>query len=278
MPLNIRTCVRRALAATATLAAVSSVLMSPAAAPAATARPVVGNDISWPQCPEGMGIPSRQGEGKPMPPRSARYVVVGLTNGPGFYPNPCLRRQVRWVERHHRYGAAYAMTTYPTAAQVRRHGTTGPHSHRRLSGKLWNTGYAEGRFNVASMKRVGFTSPVVWVDVEPYPVAPWSRSRAHNATVVRGAVKAYQDAGYRVGFYSTQSLWAEVVGGLHYGYPEWRTAGATSRSSALHKCSHSSIQGGRAVMAQWWNDRYDFGVMCPGYGTSTMLSRYFHKY
>jgi hypothetical protein len=269
--------------AAATLAAASVVSVAPATqlvtepATAATTR-VVGGDVSWPNCPKGMGIPSRRSEGKPMPTADAKYVVIGLTNGPGFYPNPCLGSQVKWAKNHHMWTAAYAMTTYPTAARIRQHGTTGPHTHKYLYGKLWNTGYAQAQFNVASMKRVALTSPMVWVDVEPYPVAPWSSSRADNAAVVEGVVKGYQDAGYRVGFYSTQSLWAGVVGNLRFGYPEWRTAGQTSMSSALYKCDHYPIQGGRAVMAQWWDSQRDHGVMCPGYGTASTMKRYFHKY
>lgn len=49
----------------------------PAAVAAASSAPLTGVDISWPQCPKGMGIPSRPTEGKPMPKKSARFVVVG---------------------------------------------------------------------------------------------------------------------------------------------------------------------------------------------------------
>jgi hypothetical protein len=170
------------------------------------------------------------------------------------------------------------MTTYPSAARITQHGATGPHTHRNLFGKLWNTGYAQAQFNVDTMARVGLESPFMWVDVEPYPTHPWSPSKANNAAVVKGVVKGYQDAGFRVGFYSTQSLWAEVVGNLRYGYPEWRTAGQTSMSAALYKCDHYPIQGGRAVMAQWWGPQRDFGVMCPGYGRASVMSTYFHRY
>lgn len=245
---------------------------------AAVSTRITGADISWPQCPKWMGIPTRKGQGAPMPRRGAKFVVVGVTNGPGFYPNPCLGRQMRWVRSHHVYAAAYAMTTYPRARRVRTYGARGPHSHATLFGRLWNTGYAEARFNVATMKRVGLASPIVWVDVEPYPVAPWSSSKAHNAAVVQGAVKAYQNAGYRVGFYSTTLLWHEVVGDLRYGQPEWRTAGQTSLSSALRMCSRSTIQGGHAVMAQWWGPRRDFDVICPRVATAASLRTYFHKY
>ena len=52
--------------------------------------PLLGGDVSWPQCPKGMGIPEKRSEGLPMPDASARFVVIGLTNGPGFVANPCL--------------------------------------------------------------------------------------------------------------------------------------------------------------------------------------------
>ena len=270
---------RRSLAMAASGVALGSVaLLGSVPAGAVVANRVVGADISWPQCPKGTGIPTRQGEDKPMPAAGVDDVVVGLTNGPGFFRNPCLVDEVRWMKGHHVWSAAYAMTTYPSAARVRRYGDTGPHPHRQLAGKLWNTGYAQAGFNVATMKDVGLESPFVWVDVEPYPVSPWTRSTTNNAAVVRGAVRGYEDAGYRVGFYSTQSLWHQVVGGLHYGYPEWRTAGQTSMSAAQDKCSHDAIQGGPAVMAQWWGPRRDFDVMCPGYSRAARLRTYFHRY
>ena len=49
---------------------------------------LAGADISWPECPKGTGIPSRQGEGRPMPRADVDYVVVGLTNGRGSSPTP----------------------------------------------------------------------------------------------------------------------------------------------------------------------------------------------
>ena len=37
------------------------------ASAAGTTASVKGADISWPNCPEGMGIPSRRSSGEPMP-------------------------------------------------------------------------------------------------------------------------------------------------------------------------------------------------------------------
>lgn len=270
----------RALAVAAAVLAVAAPLTAggPAPASAAARAYVVGADISWPQCPDTMGIPTRRGENKPMPSKSSSFVVVGLTNGPGFYPNPCLRRQVRWIKRHHVYAAAYAVTTYPSPRQLRKRGDHGPYRARTLVGRLRNVGYNQATFNVATMEAAGLESPIVWIDVEPYPVAPWTRYPWKNKAVVDGAMRGYTDAGFRIGFYSTQYLWREVLGDARYGLPEWRTAGQSSMWSALGKCSNYNFQGGRGVMAQWWTSMKDFDVMCPRYQTRAAMRRWFHKY
>ena len=74
-------------------------LAGPAAAAVAPTPGVrlTGGDVSWPNCPKGMGIPSRLSPGNPMPVSTASFVVVGLTNGPGWYPNPCLAAHVAWA-------------------------------------------------------------------------------------------------------------------------------------------------------------------------------------
>ena len=99
------------------------------------------------------------------------------------------------------------------------------------------------------MREVGLDSPIVWVDVEPVsPPAPWSRSRAANRAVLAGAVAAYRRAGLRVGFYSTPTMWRDIVGRVRYRFPEWRTAGLSTRRAALAKCRRDAFQGGRAVL------------------------------
>jgi hypothetical protein len=247
--------------------------------PVWSSRTVVGNDVSWPQCPKGMGIPSRRSYGLPMPGASAQLVVIGVTNGPGFYPNPCLARQALWAKAHHVYTATYAMTTYPTASQLRMYGLRGPYHGATRTGRLANTGYAQARYNLASMRRARLVSPIMWVDVEPYSMARWSTSIAANKAVLAGVVHGYQSTGIKVGFYSTTSLWARVVGSQRYRLPEWRTAGPRSAATARARCARSSsFQGGPAVLAQWWTSSVDHDLTCPSSNTSGLLKTYFHKY
>ena len=239
---------------------------------------VVGADISWPQCPEGMGIPERRTKGLPMPEDDAEFVVVGLTNGPGFTPNPCLDDQVAWVEDRGLMSAAYAIASYPDDATLKRDAWDGPFSGATLKGRLRNVGYQQARFNIESINDSGLQTPIVWIDVEPVPDFDWSADPAANAAVVAGAARGYTDAGYAIGIYSTPFLWETVVGDYRLGgVPEWRAAGQTSRAEATDRCGEDwSIQGGTAVMGQWVEAGRDKDVTCPDIASD--LGRWFHQY
>jgi hypothetical protein len=238
----------------------------------------VGADISWPECRRTEGIPGKRGQGKPMPPRTSRFVVLGLTNGPAFHPNPCLARQVAWVKRHRMYAAAYAVTTYPFPREVRRYGSVGPFSDAGPDGRLANVGYRQARANLDTMRDAGLTSPVVWIDVEDSSLRVWPRTPGRNRRVVEGLLRGYRQAGLLVGFYSTPSIWGEILGDASYGLPEWRSAGETSQAAARGRCTSGSIQGGPAVLAQWWIPAKDFDITCPGYASPRAMRTWFHRY
>ncbi|WP_205473479.1 hypothetical protein [Nocardioides sp. SYSU D00038] len=238
---------------------------------------VLGGDISWPQCPEGMGIPERPTMGLPMPKPEARYVIIGLTNGPAFFPNPCLADQVAWVRQRGLMVSAYSVLSHPNAATLRRHGGTGPFDGGDRLGALKNVGYQQARFNVRNMERAGLLTPMVWLDVESVPGFDWTGDRQANAAVVQGAFQGYRDAGYSVGVYSTPAIWAGIVGDLSFGVPEWRAAGPTGLAEALERCGDDwSIQGGPGVLGQWVEDDRDLNTTCPG--TSGDLSGLFHQF
>ena len=237
---------------------------------------VVGADLSWPQCPEGLGIPQRRSSGQPLPLESSEYVVIGLTNGPAFYPNPCLADQVAWATDHKMLVSAYSVISYPDADILQRFGDKGPYDGSTRLGRLQNVGYQQAGFNVASMREVGLVTPIVWLDVEPVSDWEWSTDLRANAAVVEGANRGYRDAGYQTGVYSTPLLWSDIVGDLSFGIPEWRAAGDTSRAEALNRCGDDwSIQGGRALMGQWVEASRDMNVTCPGVAAS--LGNWFHQ-
>jgi hypothetical protein len=238
---------------------------SATAGTAVTTKPSItrGADISWPNCPKGEGIPSRRSKGEPLPKPTARFVVVGVTNGPGFHPNPCLPSQLHWVAQHHLLLGAYALTTYPTARQIRRH-SSGPYLGTSGDRALRNAGYAEARYNLRTMARDHFVAPLIWVDVEPYPVAPWSRSHRANRAVIQGVIRGYRDAGLAVGIYTYANGWRDVVGSWRISsLPTWSTVGPRGEANALAMCTRGP-SGGPTWIAQWWNNpRRDLDVLCP---------------
>ena len=247
---------------------------------AAWARiPAVGNDISWPQCPKGMGVAGHRTFGLPMPTAAAQFVVIGLTNGAGYAVNPCLASQVAWAKAHHVHTAAYAITTFPSTRQLAAHGHRGPYTGAGLASRLANTGFVQARFNVTSMGRAGLASPMVWVDVEPAGTALWTKNVVANKAVVDGALHGYRTAGFKVGIYSFQKGYREILGATHYRLPEWRTAGPSPQRVARGRCAASyALQGGPAVLAQWWTTDVDHNMTCPSSNTPAVLSAYFHKY
>jgi hypothetical protein len=213
-----------------------------------------------------MGIPSRLSEGQPLPVSTAEFAVIGLTNGPGFTPNPCLAAQVAWANGLGLWTSAYAMTTFPTALERATYGATGPWSPTTTIGQLRNAGYAQAMVNVTAMSTTGLTVPFVWVDVEPYAVAPWSHSIAANRDVVRGVVRGYQDSGYQVGFYSYDRGWLAVVGAWRKpAYPAWLPVGHVSNGLAVAsaRCTSASFSGGEVLLAQWVEANRDRDVTCP---------------
>jgi hypothetical protein len=224
--------------------------------------PVLGADISWPQCPPGMGIKYKESSGQPMPTSEARYLIIGLTNGPGFHANPCLADQVAYAKERGLLVAAYSVISWPDEAAQAQYGG------------LQEAGTAQAQFNLQSMRAAGLDSPIIWLDVEQVPHYEWSTSTAANAEVVLGAAKGYADAGYRVGVYSTPAIWAGLVGDLSLGVPEWRAAGQTSKEEALSRCGNDwLIQGGIGALAQWVEDGRDRNITCPG--TEDVLGDYF---
>jgi hypothetical protein len=236
-----------------------------------------GADASWPQCPKGMGIPEKPTEGKPMPTKAARFVVLGLTNGPSFAVNPCLASQVQWVKDRHLALAAYSVVSFPNKRTLSQMGGQGPFTDGTRLAALRNVGYQAALFNLDTLGRAGLQTPVIWIDVEPVTGFEWSADLAANGAVVEGMARGYRDGGFRIGFYSIGSLWTKVVGSLRFGEPEWRPAGPRGMAEALSRCGDDwSFQGGPGVLGQWIEADRDRNVTCPG--AMPDLSRWFHQY
>jgi hypothetical protein len=216
---------------------------------------VYGNDISWPQCPKGGG-----GNGLPGPMSSASFAVLGLTDGGSFRANPCLARQVESVKTRHLWAGAYAISTYPTNAELARYGGAGT-----LPVRLERVGAAQAGFNLDTMARVGLQSPMVWVDVEPSTRSPWSASADKNNAVIDGVIARYEAAGIHAGIYSYNKAWKAITGARSMpGVPSWVPVGLSSKPEAAARCAVASYAGSKPWLTQWTDDVYDYNLTCPG--------------
>jgi Putative peptidoglycan binding domain len=226
--------------------------LSPVPAPGST---VFGNDISWPQCAKSDG-----GNGLPGPLDSASFALLGLTDGGSFRANPCLSRQVESVRFRHLWAGAYAISTYPTDAELARYGGAGTVTQR-----LRRVGAAQAAFNLATMARVGLQPPMIWVDVEPSARTPWSAGADQNNAVIDGVIAGYQAAGIHTGIYSYDKGWKAITGARSMpGVPTWVTVGLASKAQATVRCAVASYAGGKPLLTQWTDDVYDYDLACPG--------------
>ena len=191
---------------------------------------------------------------------SASFAVLGLTDGGSLRANPCLARQVASVKSRHLWAGAYAVSTYPTSAQLTRYGGTGT-----LTVRLRRFGAARAGFNLTTMARAGLRSPMVWVDVEPRTPSPWSASAVNNNAVIDGVIARYKAAGVRAGIYSYDKAWKAITGArVLPGVPTWVPVGHKSRAVAAATCAAASYAGSKPWLTQWTDGVRDYDLTCPG--------------
>ena len=239
----------------------------------AVAAGVRGADISWPNCPKGLGVPGRRTQGLPLPTTAARFFVIGLTNGRAFTRNPCLPAHLKVAAARGVPVSAYTMLSYPNAAERAAHGSSGPFGTATYADRIANVGYAQAAFALDTMASARFTSPFVWIDVEPRAERRWSRTTANNQALIRGALRAAEDRGIGSGIYTYALAWRQITGGMLLDVPLWAPGHSHARTftarmrQTVASCSRVGFTGGPLVMTQWvWRNR-DHNVTCPAIAT-----------
>jgi hypothetical protein len=247
----------------------------PVSQPGGVAAGIRGGDISWPNCPTGMGVPGRRTQGLPLPTAQAHFFVIGLTNGRAFTRNPCLAGHLDAARDRGVPVSAYTMLSYPNAAERAAHGTSGPFGSATYADRIANVGYAQAAFALDTMAAAQFPSPFVWIDVEPRAERRWSRTIANNQALIGGALRAASDRGVGSGIYTYALAWRQITGGMILDVPLWAPGHSRARTFAgkmrqtIDSCSRIGFTGGPLVMAQWvWRNR-DHDVTCPAIETVT---------
>lgn len=257
-------------------------------APAARAGKVTGNyptgvvaagvpgaDISWPNCPKGMGVAGRRTLGLPMPTADAAFFIIGLTNGRAFTRNPCLGAHLDEARARGVKASAYTMLSYPNRAERLKHGRSGPYGTVKWVDQIANVGYAQAAFALDTMAAAGFESPFVWIDVEPRYERAWSGNRNNNRALIRGALRAAQERGIGSGIYTYAYAWRQITGNWQLDLPLWAPGHSNARSFAGREaatrasCARTSFTSGPLVLTQWvWRNR-DHNVTCAAISTVT---------
>ena len=276
---------RRALASLVLTLSVAAAAVTPAAADDLTQVPVAqpsgvtggvrGGDISWPNCPKGMGVPGRRTQGLPLPTTAARFFVIGLTNGRAFTRNPCLTQHLDAARTRGVAASAYTMLSYPNAAERAAYGWTGPFGTATYIDRIANVGYAQAAFALDTMAAAQFPSPFVWIDVEPRAERRWSRTPANNQALIQGALRAAADRGVGSGIYTYALAWRQITAGMTLDAPLWAPGHSRARTfsgrmrQTIDSCARLGFTGGPLVMTQWvWRNR-DHDVTCPAIETVT---------
>jgi hypothetical protein len=258
------------------LAVAAAVLAVPGTASAAPTT--VGYDVSYPQCRSSL-------------PADRPFAVVGVNGGLSTKANPCLGTQLAWA-----WKSSGAVPAQPKAqlylntanpGEVRSQVSTWPKTGATPYGLCdgGNSAACSYRYGWerASYSVTSFFAPVAqtarvetnpaayiwWLDVET--MNTWqsgsTEAKARNRATLEGMTDYLVSRGGRVGLYSTNLQWGQIVGTVPAtstlaGKPSW-LAGASSLSGAKANCSRPAlVPAGTVTMTQYVQSGWDRNHSC----------------
>ena len=206
----------------------------PQPAPKATVTGL-GYDVSYPQCRSDL-------------PAKAAFGIVGVNGGAPLTSNKCFSEQIAWAQRTGAY-AVYINTSNSGAKDPVAYG-------RKLAED------AIRRERAAGVSGIG----VWWLDVEL--TNTWRGTQQENATVLAAMAARLQEAGVRVGIYSSPQQWQEIAGDWAPGLPVWNATGPGTEKAALQACDEE-FAGSTTAIVQWvareGGRQLDHNRVCPAW-------------
>ncbi len=266
----IKGALKTCLLAVATV--ICSVFMSGvavAAKPSPQSQTFLGNDISWPQC------------GKKLPTGQA-FGIVGVNDGLANTTNPCFQTELSWANKSVGGTGQPPVALYVNTANPGHLGSWWPTSNNyggsvvaspygNCSGAVdlacsYMYGYAKA-YDDATIR--GVANPGAyrwWLDVETGN--SWQSDKTLNSADLEGMVAYFQKIGAKVGLYSTNYQWQQIVGSPSTssslnGLQSW-IAGASSATSAKSLCSTAAplTTGSPVVLTQFVSANLDNDYSC----------------
>jgi hypothetical protein len=242
----------------------------------AAESPLVGYDVSWPQCGETL-------------PAGPAFAVVGVNGGLANTTNPCLAEQLAWAQ-----AAGTGLTEQPTVAlyvntaNPAQLGTSWPESDFYPAGApapvanpygectagdyaapcAFMYGYARA-YDDATIRGVPDpASRFWWLDVELGN--SWQADTRANRAVLEGMTHYLRDVlgAAGVGIYATTYQWGRIVGQVGpvpgsnlNGLPSW-IPGATTLAGAQAACAGTPLTGGEITLTQYVHNDLDHNHAC----------------
>jgi hypothetical protein len=262
-------------ASVAALAVLTTLLATTGTASAAT---TVGYDVSHPQC-------------NTLLPQDRAFGIVGVNGGLATKPNPCLAPQLTWA-----WGSSGAVASQPKAqlylntanpgevlTQVTtwpKSGTTpyGPCAGTNTAACSWQYGWERAQNSVASFFAPAAQAARVdsqpghytwWLDVET--MNTWQggsvAAQGRNRATLEGMTSYLVASGARVGIYSTNQQWAQIVGTVPLtsvlaGRDSW-LAGSSSLTGAQAACGRPAlVPAGKVALTQYVQSGLDRNLAC----------------
>ena len=247
----------------------------------------LGIDVSWPQC------------GRTLPKDHA-FAIVGVNGGLANTTNPCLTDQLIWATQaiggtQQEKIQLYVNTANPgglntvswprSDVDVAGNTPTNPYGSCDGSDSLdcawlygWNRALEDIRDRfapaVAQTDLGPSPSPYIrWLDVETentWKLGETEFDYKSNVAVLEGMTAYFNYANVRVGLYSTDYQWGQIVGNQVStssnlnGLPNWRPGGA-NLSTAKQACTAAPLTpGGTVVLTQFVWKNLDRNYSCIG--------------
>ncbi|MDB5163908.1 MAG: hypothetical protein JWS12_526 [Candidatus Saccharibacteria bacterium] len=202
-----------------------------------------GVDISWPNC-------------RAKVPTSAKFGIVGVTNGLGYSTSPCLVSEAA----HFSNLSFYVNTGWNSSSTH-----INPTSPRLCAAAdnnclAYNYGYNAGLYAYNAASSAGLHSTTWWLDVESNNT--WSTDALQNQNSLLGEHDALLASGVAiVGAYSTTAMWNSITGSWLNNWPSWGATTWKTANQAKTYCTGHQFTGGTTWLIQY-QGQLDQDVAC----------------
>ena len=189
-----------------------------------------------------------------MPPTGLPIAIVGVNGGKAETANSCFSSELAWAKTTPAVPELYLNTNAPPRTYV------GPGCTRK-NASCNSSQYGKAAADYDLTHGVNGSGVYrLWLDVET--ANSWSGNKSANAQVLQAMMDVFQQAGFKVGIYSTSSMYARITGNYTFpGVALW-IPGAQSLLNAPSFCASATTFAGGTTSLVQWTATYDQDYAC----------------